>query len=358
MRFVPVNCIREGSIVGKQLLGKNGEILLNVGTVMQSSYIEKIKQHGYNGIYIEDDLSKDIEIAGLISDELKYKIIFGLKNAYLTLEKEKKLSNNVFEKLNSLANSVLEELLSNKELIINMVDIKMFDEYTYFHSVNVLLLSIVIGISLNLDKNLLYNLALSSLLHDIGKVFVDKEILNKCGRLTQKELEIIKTHPYKGYEYLKSTNDFPAAVYIGILQHHEKYNGAGYPMALAGNNISLFGRIISIADVYDAMTSDRPYRKALLPSDVIEYIMGGSGTLFDKEIVEYFVERICPYPNGTCVRLSNNSIALVVENYRDCCLRPKVRVIMENGETIEPYTLDLRNDSSTRNITIVELVNF
>ncbi|HHW30535.1 MAG TPA: HD-GYP domain-containing protein [Clostridiaceae bacterium] len=357
MRFVPVNCLREGSIVAKKLVGRNGELLLNAGTVIQNSYIEKIKRHGYNGIYIEDDFSKDIEISGLISDELKYRTVFGLKKVYKTLEQEKKLSNDDIEKIYNLANNLLEELLSNKELIVNMIDIKMFDEYTYFHSVNVSVLSIVIGISLNLDKNLLYNLALSSLLHDIGKVFIDKEILNKRGKLTKKESEIIRTHPFSGYDYLKSTNHFPASVYIGILQHHEKCNGAGYPMALSGKNISLFGKIISIADIYDAMTSDRPYRKALLPSEAIEYIMGGSGTLFDKEIVKYFVERITPYPNGTCVRLSNNSLALVVENYKDCCLRPKVKVIFENDKLVDPYILDLRNDQRTRNITIVGLFN-
>jgi HD-GYP domain-containing protein (c-di-GMP phosphodiesterase class II) len=357
MRFVPVNCIKEGAIVGKKLFGKSGEVLLNTGTVIQSSFIEKIKEHGYNGIYIEDDLSKDIEVVSLISDELKFKAIMTLKDTFSSIEKDKILSKNNIKNLSTIVDNILEEILSNKDLLINIIDIKAFDDYTYYHSVNVSLLSIVIGISLNLNKATLNNLGLAAILHDIGKVFIDKNILNKSGCLTKEEYEIIKAHPNKGYEYLKTINHFPAQVYTGILHHHEKYNGNGYPLSLKGDNICLLGKIIAVADVYDAMTSNRPYRKALLPSEAIEYLMGACGSLFDGEIVKCFIEKISPYPLGTLVQLSNNAIGLVLENYKDCCLRPKVRVFLKGDTKVEPYIIDLRNDPNARNITIVGLVD-
>lgn len=357
MRFVPVNCIREGVIVGKQVLGKNGELLLNAGTVMRTSFIKKIKEHGYNGIYIEDDFSKNIEISSIISDELKFKTVNALKTTFTSLENNKKNSRENIENLDVLIDNILDEVFSNKELIVNMVDIKVFDDYTYYHSVNVSVLSIIIGISMGFDRNTLSKLGLAALLHDIGKVFISKDILNKPCSLTDEEYDVMKTHSQKGYEYLKYINKFSVSVYAGILHHHERYDGTGYPAASKGDQISVMGRIISVADVYDAMTSDRPYRKALLPSEAIEYIMGAAGSLFDDEIVKHFIKHISAYPLGTCVRLSNNSTGLVIENFKDCCLRPKIRVILHGDTMVEPYILDLRNDSDSLNITIVEIVN-
>jgi HD-GYP domain-containing protein (c-di-GMP phosphodiesterase class II) len=357
MRFVPINCLQEGMINGKQLFGKNAEVLVNSGAVIHSSYIKKLKELGYSGIYIDDDLSRDIEIQDIINDSLRGKTLRAIKGAFLTLENGKPLSENTLNEISSIMDSILDEILGNKDLMVNMVDMKVFDDYTFYHSINVTVLSLVIGVAMDFNRDQLYKLGLTALLHDIGKVFVPKEILNKPGSLDMGEMEIIKSHSYKGYEYLKQKSQVPATTYVGILHHHEKYDGTGYPLKFKAEQISIIARIITIADVYDALTSDRPYRKAMLPSEAIEYIMGGGGTLFDPKIVTSFIHKIAPYPTGTCVVLSNDCVALVVQNYSDCCIRPRVKVIKNGSKEVEPYFIDLRNDKDARGITITGIVD-
>jgi HD-GYP domain-containing protein (c-di-GMP phosphodiesterase class II) len=122
-------------------------------------------------------------------------------------------------------------------------------------------------------------------------------------------------------------------------------------------SISTFGRLIAVSDVFDALTSDRPYRSALLPSEAMEYVMGGAGSLFDPEFVFLFTRKVAAYPLGTCVKLSNGETGIVVENYEDCCMRPKIRLISKIGENLdEKAYLDLKNDRNTRNIIITEIV--
>lgn len=357
MRFVPVNCIREGMTLGRSLLGKNGELLLNAGTVIRPFYVDRIKELGYNGVYIDDDLSKDIEVSEVINESLRFKTVKAVKDTFIVIEDGKDNPVKNIKIVSELVGNIVDEILTNRELMINMVDLKVFDDYTFYHSVSVTVLSIIIGAALSLNKNQLNKLGLAAILHDIGKVFVPKELLNKPSKLTDEEFQVIKGHSYKGYEYLKEKSQIPAASYVGILQHHEMFNGTGYPMGTKGEQISLFGRIIAVADVYDALTSDRPYRKAMIPSEAIEYIMGGGGSLFDPVIISHFTQRIAPYPVGTCVYLSNNRTGIVIKNYSDCCLRPKVKIIKHGDKAVEPYFIDLKNDKDTTGITITGIAD-
>lgn len=357
MRFIPSNCIRENMRLGKSLFGKYGELLLRTGTVLNNRYISRINELGINGVYIEDILSDNIGYIEIINDKLRRDTIQVLKKTFIDIQKGEKNIQLHKEKLNMLAGNIVDEILEDKDVMINMIDIKVFDDYTFYHCVNVAILSIILGISLNLNRNDLYKLSLAALLHDIGKVFIPKNIISKPGKLTDEEYETIKTHARKGYEYLKNMFDVPSKSYIGILHHHEKYNGTGYPSGRKEKEISLFGRIISIADVYDALTSDRPYRKACLPSEAMEYIMGNSGSMFDPELTLLFTRKVAPYPIGTFVKLSDDRVGIVTENYLDCCMRPNIKIIKENDKNVEPYYLNLRDNKNVRNVIIKDIVN-
>ena len=199
----------------------------------------------------------------------------------------------------------------------------------------------------------LYKLGLSAILHDIGKVFVPKLVLNKPGRLTDEEFLIMQTHSTQGYQYLKRDYDIPMASYIGVLQHHERYNGSGYPLKLRGEKIHLFGRIIAITDVYDALISNRPYRKAMLPSDAFEYILANSSILFDPALVNSFTKKIAAYPVGTIIQLSNGYTGIVMENHTDSVIRPKVKIFQHGIRYVTPYIIDLRNNMDYLNVKIV-----
>lgn len=351
MRYVPVGAIRENMVLAKNIYSEKGQLLLNKGCKILNNYLDSIISMGFPGVYIQDTLSEDIEIESIIRNELRSKTVEGVKDFFISVEKNKRH----YKEFKKRIEITLEKILNDDDLMINMKDLKTFDEYTYKHSVNVTVLSMIIGTSLKLSYKEMFNLGRAALLHDIGKMFVSKEILNKPGKLDTSEMEIMKNHSQFGYKYLKKRYGFSTLTYNGVLDHHEKYDGTGYPNNRVGKEISLFGRIIAIADVYDALTSDRPYRKAALPSDVIEFIMGGPGTHFDFELVNIFIKKVAAYPIGTCVKLNNGLVGIVVENFPDSCTRPKIRLL--DCDNKEYNYINLRDDIGSENLTIIDIVN-
>lgn len=354
MRYVPIKYISEGMILGKTLYGNNGEVLLRQGVPVRQCYVTKLIHLGYCGIYINDELSEDIIVADTIGEELKMRTIKSIKNLMQPNRKKKEIQSTL-KIIGSLMEDIVDEISGNEDIMVNMMDLRVSSEYTFYHSVSVCVLSLVLGVALKFKKEDLYLLGTASLLHDIGKIFTDNEILDKAGKLTYDEFEIIKKHSENGYRYVKENLYINTKVYMGIQQHHEKYDGTGYPLNIKGKKISLFGRIIAIADVYDALVSDRPYRKGVLPSEAIEYIMGGGGTAFDQSLVKIFSTKIAPYPIGTCVNLSNNLVGIVVENYSSYCLRPSVKIIQCQGKLVSPYLINLKE--SNFNVTIVGMAD-
>lgn len=358
MRFVPAHCIREDMILGKSLYGRSGELLLSTGCVMQSKYIRKIRALGFNGIYINDENSKDIEILTVISDELRIKAVRSIKNVFIKAENkanEDALNKSILE-TKKLIKDMVDEIMSNKDVMVNMIDLKIYDDYTFYHSVNTTVLSMIIGVAVGLNREDLNKLGLAALFHDVGKIFISKDILNKPGILNPEEKLEMDKHSDYGYRYAKETFDIPIHSCVGIYQHHEKVDGTGYPDGTAGEQISLFAKIISIADVYDALNSDRPYRKAELASDAMEFIMAGSGSSFDPDLVFLFTRKVAAFPIGTYVKLSDGQVGIVVENYEDCCMRPKIK-LLSNILKNDRY-LDLKNDSDYRNVTVVGIAEY
>jgi HD-GYP domain-containing protein (c-di-GMP phosphodiesterase class II) len=312
---------------------------------------------GFQGVYIDDDISRDIQVVNTISDELKYRARREIKSLFVSVEQNSKSKTAThMDNLGNYISEMVDELLYNRNVMVNVIDIRTYDDYTFSHSINVAVLSIVIGTVLGMGRKTLHDLAMGALVHDIGKVFVDKKIINKATKLTTEEFNEIKKHSQMGFNYICSNSKIPEDARSAVLMHHEQYNGNGYPAGLSGNDIHIFGRIICVADVYDALTSDRPYRGAMLPSDAIEYIMSGYNTLFEPSIVEAFTKKVAPYPVGTCVKLSSGVLGIVVKNFESSCLRPKIRIIQDNKPTNE--FIDLAHDRTALNVTIKELVNF
>jgi HD-GYP domain len=358
MRFIPIDFVREGMILAKPLYSENGNFLLGQGTQIIDPYIKRIKELGYNGIYIDDELSKGIEIKNLISDNLKNKSVQTLKSIYInTSNSQNSRFTDKTEKIEELIDKIIDEILENDSIMVNLIDLKVYDDYTYYHSVSVTTLAIVLGTAVPLSKNELCELGMAAMLHDIGKLFVDKSVLNKNGELTEEEFDTIKNHSYLGYRFLKDRASIPVKSAVAILQHHEKFNGNGYPNGTVGTDISLYGRILSVVDVYDALTSDRCYRKALMPSEAMEYLMGNGGVMFDPEIVKLFCRRVSPYPVGTLVKLSNGEFGIVRENFENWGLRPLIELIDIGTNTGKNKFYDLHKDADLINITITEIAN-
>lgn len=348
MRLIPIECVKEGSLLAKTLFDDNGRILLREGVNFSSTIINRIKSLKIYSVYIIDEYS-DKEIEDIIKPELRQKAIKHLKDTFLSVEKFIPSSNSAsqstkaqvntfirerqafFDTIHSVADSLIDEILSKKNVLINLVDIKSMDNYTYQHSVNVAVLSLILGIQLKLNRLELYDLCIGALVHDIGKILIPKEILLKSDKLSDSEFTIIKEHALKGFDYAKKVSEISAVSRAIALQHHERYDGTGYPDLRKGTDIHKFARIVAIADVYDALTSDRPYRRALSPSEALEYIMANGSSQFDYEMVKTFAKVVVPYPEGTLVMLSNGEYAMIDEVFQNYPLRPKVKIVKSNN---------------------------
>ncbi|NFG63514.1 HD-GYP domain-containing protein, partial [Clostridium botulinum] len=185
-----------------------------------------------------------------------------------------------------------------------------------------------------------------ALRHDRGKTFIDKDILLKPGKLTPEEFDVIKKHPERGYNFLSNLYNINSNSKLIILQHHERVDGLGYPFGLSENKINYMAKIVSIADVYDALTSDRPYKRAMYPGDALEYIMSNSGTFFDYEMVKVFSRVIIPFPNGTIVCLSNGDVGIVEETFPNYPLRPQIKILKSDNKKIIGSRINLLTELS------------
>lgn len=199
------------------------------------------------------------------------------------------------------------------------------------HSVNVCILALMIGIHLGYSRSKLFHLAMGALLHDIGKTSIPERILNKPGKLSNAEFEIIKQHSIYGYKILNNNPNISHASALIAQQHHERYNGQGYPNALSKDDIHEFAKITGIADMYDAITADRVYRKAHSPHEAFEIISASGDNLFDFYLVEAFLHHLTAYPTGTLVKLNTGEIAIVTENYPGYSRQPKVRMLFSSS---------------------------
>lgn len=345
MRVIPIDCIREGSILAKNIFDNDGRILLRKGVILNKNYLKKIKQIGIYSLYITDEYS-DEEIEDVITPEIRQKSVSILKKSLGNIStfndklNEKGMNRNEYlkqkeETINSIkdiVSDIIDDIISKKNVMINIVDIKTMDNYTYQHCVNVAVLSLILGIKLNLTKDELFKLTTGALLHDFGKTLIPKEILLKKEKLTDEEFNLIKEHTTKGYDFFKGLNELSPISRIIVLQHHEKVDGSGYPEGREENDINRFAKIVAIADVYDALTSDRVYRKALPPNEAVEYVLGNGGVHFDFKMVQAFAECIVPYPLGTLVKLSNNDIGVVKETNSRFIMRPVVKILKSNNE--------------------------
>lgn len=331
MRLVPIECVKNNSILARDIYGYNGDILLTSGSVLTDKIIKRIKDLGIFSIYIQynyEDTS--IEIEDIIKPELRQKAITTVKETFSDIKQCSLITNNnnkdYWHSIDTLVDQLINDVINNKHTQVTLVDIKNLDNYTYSHCVNVAAISLVLGISLNLNTEELRNLCTGALLHDIGKVFIPPEIVQKKNKLTSEEFDIIKTHCKLGFEFIQKLEVFNPIVQTIILQHHERIDGLGYPNQFRGDEINYLARIVSIADVYDALTSDRPYKRAFCPNDAVEYIMCNAGQLFDFNIVDVFSKIIVAYPTGTLVKLSNGDSAIVEKTIPYYPLRPIVKI--------------------------------
>ncbi len=333
MRKIPVGDLREGMVVGRPVLSADGLVLLNTGKRLRNSYIANLKAQGIPAVYIEDGLMPDdVVLEDVISDQTRLRANKVVKDMLTGLEMQMAGSRPPSideDKLKRTVNEILGDLLKNGNVMVDLADIRALDDYTFGHSVNVCVLALLTAISLGYGQAALFQLGMGAILHDVGKVKVPAHILNKPGGLTPSEFEIIKKHSYHGYEIMQSQRDLHHLSAQVAYQHHEKYDGSGYPRGLKGDEIHEYARIVGMVDVYDALTADRVYRKAYQPFEAFEMIAGSGNYLFDYRHVQAFLSNVALYPAGTTVQLSNGLIGVVTGTPKGMSHRPNVRALFD-----------------------------
>jgi HD-GYP domain-containing protein (c-di-GMP phosphodiesterase class II) len=344
-------------VLAKSVFGPDGQLWLNAGVELKSNYIASLWRASIPSVYIFDPLLDDLEIVEVISDETRRQAVKVVKETLRSAKFNKGMQSRLLvdSRFTRTVENMVEEVLGNKDVVLNLADIRDNDDYTFFHSVNVCVMSLLAGTELELSRTNMSELGVGALLHDMGKIWVDELILKKNGSLTPEEFEEIKKHPDFGYEILSGQRNFSPDSAKIVAQHHERCNGRGYPNNLEKSDIHKFARLVMVVDVYDALTSDRPYRASMKPHEAINMIIEGAEA-YDVEMVQLFLKHLAAYPIGTAVRLSNGDLGLVVKNRKGIPLRPVVRVCKDGDGFLyqDPFDLDLME---RLDVTVIDVLS-
>lgn len=283
-------------------------------------------------------------------------IIKRSKAAVVSLFAEARMGNAVnTSECEPLVNDIVGSIDRNGDALISLCRLKMADEYTYMHSVSVCALMVSLGRQLGLDEATCRDAGMAGLLHDLGKAAIPHEILNKPGKLTDDEFTVVKSHPVKGYETLLASGVENERVLDVCRHHHEKMDGSGYPDKLNAENISLIARMSAVCDVYDAITSNRPYKAGWDPAESVSRMASWQGH-FDPVVLQTFIKTIGIYPTGSLVRMASGKLGIVVEQNAAKLTAPKVKLFFStnSGMPLEPRLVNLMESHVTDKIVARE----
>jgi len=313
LRYIFARDLQPGMILAQELLDPSGRVLAEVNSSLSEFAINRIIKDGYDGVYIQDDLSSDVHIESVIRVALWAKAMDCVR------------LRNISE-CRETADEIIESLKGKRDVSLELNDFRTNENYIFAHSVNVAVLSCLVGMGFGMEEEELRNLVFAALIHDLGKLDIPEFIRNKEGRLTREEFQIMKNHTELSYELIKERTDISAHVKKAVRSHHENVDGSGYPDGTLGESQSILTKIIHVVDVYDALVSRSPYKKPYSPQEAVEYLMGGCGLLFDQEVVMTLIRFVPMYPKGTDVELSDGRGGIIVENAGIHNLRPVVRL--------------------------------
>jgi putative nucleotidyltransferase with HDIG domain len=350
MRLISTKALKPKMVLATTVYNLRGQALIHENVSITERMITRLTEIGIQYVYIKDSLSNGIGLESSFSSAIKQDAVQRIEETFTQMGKEK-LSTNIMalekstKQFKSIIDTILTEIKMNRDILTVLTDVYAYDSYIFHHSFNVTLYTLSIGVELKLTQKQLEQLGLGAILHDIGKMLVSEEILLKPGKLTANEFAEIQKHTEYGFNILRQLQTVSLLVAHCAYQHHERLDGSGYPRGIIGNEIHPYAKIIAVADVFDAMTTNRVYKKAMLPHQALEILFAGAGTLFEKDVVEAFRRSIAIYPTGMIVDLDDGKKGIVLRQNKSVSERPVLRIFYEEGkELVDPYELDLKRN--------------
>jgi HD-GYP domain-containing protein (c-di-GMP phosphodiesterase class II) len=330
MKLVKVSNLVPGIVIAKDVFQDTGVLVLNEGTILTAELITKLKYWGFTEVMVEDPQpSLKEQQEALIAPKIAavHDRMVGITQSLMNADNVKDADPFM---LRGMVGDIESQLDLDTNLLLNLSHLKTYDFYLFSHVVNVCVLSVIIGREMKMSSDELKELGMSALLHDFGMTKIDQAIYNQESKLTPEQWQEIRKHPDYGFELL-SGNQFSTEVLQGIRQHHERINGSGYPLGLKGPEIGQFGKVIAIADVYDACISPRKHRKRYTPYEALKILLGDSH-LFEIKILKAFIASMAIYPIGSFIRLNTGEIAKVIGINHGAPFRPEIRIYFDSSE--------------------------
>ena len=357
------NQLKTGMVTAQSIFNKKGAAFLVRGTPLTDRYIYRLRQLSVPELHVTS-LSSNFQLQpppDIIKEHTRVQAVENVAETFRQAEMHGQFNMSLIERC---ADLLVRDIMSKKKNLVQITDIRLHDSYTFSHSVNVAVLAAMLGNLCGYSKSKLQAITLGGLLHDIGKLAVPASILNKPGALTADEFKIIRRHPSEGRRLLKELKS-PIASILAIIavQHHEHIDGSGYPYHIHGKSIHPYSRITAIADVYDALTSVRPYKRAYKPNVVYQMMMHNSPGHFDMDRLRLFFENVAIYPVGTVMK-TNLGYAIVKKVIFGHTLAPVVIAFADknSGRLLKkPFGINLahcRRDAIQYVMDDVELLNF
>ena len=342
MIHIPIKNLKNGMITAQSIYNPLGASYLTKGMELSPAYIERLEKAGFDGVTVTS-MDPKLKLAppdDIVQEKTRISAIQNVATAFHSVEE-----NGTFDPapLQGISENILQDIIAQQQNLVQLTDIRLHDTYTFAHSVNVAILSSLLGVLLKLSREEQLKLTLGGLLHDIGKVTVPYEILTKAGHLSDDEWSVMQGHPEAGRQRLKKMFPNDTLLSTIALQHHEHIDGSGYPNHLKGEQIHRYGRIVAIADVYDALTSVRPYKRAYTPSVAHRLMATCSPGHFDLDLLKLFFDNVAIYPVGTILK-TQDGYAIVKKVEFGYTLTPVVCVFANReGKLLNaPSDLDLK----------------
>lgn len=326
MQRVSVGFLEAGMVAARNVHSAEGRLLVTKETVLSEAMVANIQKTSLGSIYVRNPLFQDIEAEEVVTEDNRRKAVMALKSAVTAYQKTKVLD---IQPLKKVLRELVVEIIRNRDSMIHQLDMRTYQDYIYAHSVNTCVLSVLIAVNLDYPEGKLTDLALGTMLHDIGMMMLPDALLMKMGNLTPEESKQVQQHPEDGFNILRTVREIPITVAHIAYQHHERVDGKGYPRNLTADKILEFAKVAAVADTFDALVSDRPYRKGMVPHEAYEVMMALADSYVDRDILHLFLTHVAIYPVGSVVQLDNGQHGVVTKVLPRLQTRPQVRLLTD-----------------------------